>query len=490
MAITKVLLNQDTYFKTTTGDKIIINDLSYYNITDVDSINKNLMTVYEGQTFSTLPTCDCGATKGVYNKGKECGVCSTTCIDPKDKVEPLLWFKALSPDMKFINPFFWSQFRDLINTKFDYVRWMCDPRYNPPTEPPSYLIGVKELMGGVRDYRVFVDKIEDIISYFINHSAFKAHDKNLAFKELLYDYRATKKDIFSEYLPVVNKKVFAMENTPMGSYTNLAVSDVIDSVMLWIKTVSDAAKITDVKAAVVTSNIVSKLAAMYSEYYDKYLFKKSGSIRKHSVSARSPFTARAVIIALAKPHNVNELHIPWSIGVTLLRPHLINKLVNYNGYTHKKASALLFSSVKQYNPLLDELMEELIISTRDTEFGEPGLPCILMRNPSLLIGSLLYMLIAKVKKDPMDTAISLPILACKSLNADFDGDALNLELLLDNEMADMFKVLKSFYSVPDLSKPCSVSGNLSLFSPSNNIIANYLADKTVSDELDTVEHLL
>lgn len=57
-------------------------------------------------------------------------------------------------------------------------------------------------------------------------------------------------------------------------------------------------------------------------------------------------------------------------------------------------------------------------------------------------------------------------------------------------MADRFKVLKSFYSVPDLSKPCSVSGNLSLFSPSNNILANYLTDAAEYPELDTVEHLL
>ena len=415
MAITKVLLNQDTYFKTTTGDKIIINDLSYYDVTDVESINKNLMTVYDGQTFSTLPTCDCGNTKGVYNKGKVCNSCSTTCIDPKDKVEPLLWFKALANDLKFINPFFWSQFRDLINTKFDYVRWMCDPRYNPPTEPPAFLLGVKELMGGVRDYRVFVANIERIITYFINHTAFKAHDKNLAFKELLDDYKATKKDIFSEYLPVVNKKVFVMENTPMGSYTNLAVSDVIDSVMLWVKTVSDLDTISDNRQAVVTANIVSKLAEMYSEYYDKYLFKKPGSIRKHNVAARSPFTARAVIIALASPHCVDELYIPWSIGVTLLRPHLKNKLTNKLGYTHKKANSLLFSSVKLYSPILDELMTELINEVRDEE---KGLPCVLMRNPSLLIGSLLYMRVTKVKKDPMDNSISLPILACKSLNAD------------------------------------------------------------------------
>jgi len=490
MAVSKSLLNMDTYFKTTTGDKIIINDLSYYNITDVESINKNLMTVYDGQTFSTLPVCDCGATKGVYNKNKICSSCSTKCVDPKDKIDPLLWFKALSSDMRFINPFFWAQFRDLINTKFDYIRWMCDPRYNPPTEPPAYLIGVKELMGGVRDYRVFVNKIEDIINYFINHSAFKAHDKNLAFKELLVDYKATKNDIFSDYLPVVNKKVFVMENTTMGSYTNLAVSDVIDSVMLWVKTVSDKDRITDAKAAVVTSNIISKLAAMYSEYYDKYLFKKSGSIRKHNTAARSPFTARAVIVALASPHSIDEIYIPWSIGVTLLRPHLINKLVNKKGYTHKKASSILFSAVKLYNPLLDELMNEIINETKDAESGLPGIPCVLMRNPSLLIGSLLYMRIARIKKDPMDTSISLPILACKSLNADFDGDALNIMLLLDNDMAEMFKVLKSFYSVPDLSKPCSVSGNLSLFSPSNNIIANYLSDKKEQPELDTIEHLL
>jgi len=76
---------------------------------------------------------------------------------------------------------------------------------------------------------------------------------------------------------------------------------------------------------------------------------------------------------------------------------------------------------------------------------------------------------------------------------DFDGDELNCTLYLDNMLAEIMKKFKSHYSVPDLSKPFNISGNLNIMSTATSILSNYLhspndAEKdTVSSKLKYVD---
>jgi len=483
MAVSQSFTNFDTYFIATEGDKIIINDLNYYTLSDTELLNKNLMTVYDSDSISTIPTCDCGYFKGNYKLNHMCSTCGTAVRDPFHKVKPYLWLKALDAEHLFINPTFWMMLKTAIHKKIDYLRYLSDPKFNPPIDLPPYIIGLKAIVGE-RTYSNLINNIENILVYLINHSAFKDYDKQETLKDVLSLYIYNKPKLYSSYLPIINKKMFVMENTNMGKFTNLAVSEVIDVVMLWIKTVSDD-ELTPKRVSATTVNTISKLALLYDDYFDKYLLKKPGAIRKHIYGARSHFTFRAVIISIPGPHQHDEIHVPWSIGVTAFRPHLINKLVNQRGYKYKDASALLYRSVKLHSHIIEELLNELI-----NDAPNKRIPVILHRNPSLLQGSTQLVGISKFKNDPYDMCISMSILIAKSPNADFDGDELNVIILNDNFMAEEFKTLRPFYNVPDLSKPFSISGNLTLLSPANNILSNFLSDKEEHPEQDTIAHLL
>jgi hypothetical protein len=69
---------------------------------------------------------------------------------------------------------------------------------------------------------------------------------------------------------------------------------------------------------------------------------------------------------------------------------------------------------------------------------------------------------------------------------DYDGDELNFTILLDNLLAEEFKTFDPFYNIPDTSKPYSVSGNLTLLSPANNILAQCLLDTREDVAGDTI----
>ena len=56
---------------------------------------------------------------------------------------------------------------------------------------------------------------------------------------------------------------------------------------------------------------------------------------------------------------------------------------------------------------------------------------------------------------------------------DYDGDALNITVLLDNMMSDEAENFAPYYSTMDVNKLYSVSKFVSLLGPGNNIMTNY-----------------
>lgn len=361
MAISQRLINMDAYYRNTKGNKVILNDLDYLNIDDIEHVNNMLMTVYDTDTITTIPSCECGASKGRYLLNKICSSCGSKVTDPQEQLEPVMWLKSLSGIKGFVNPHYWLMLRTILGKKADWLRWLCDTSYNPPGEIPNYVSGVKEMLGE-RSYNVFVNNIDNVLIYLSNQSKYRDVDSQTTIKILLDMYRNQNDRVLSTYLPIVNKKLFVMENTNKGKFTNLAVSDMIDLIMLWVK--ASGENLTPRRASNVTASIISKMSALYKTYLDDYVARKEGIFRKHIYGARSHFTFRAVITSIPGPHQYDEIWVPWSIGVTAFRPHLLNKLIKL-GYTYKNASALLFKSVKKHDDVIARLLDELITDSKD-----------------------------------------------------------------------------------------------------------------------------
>jgi len=358
MAITQRYKNFDSFFKFSTGDKLIINHMAYLDSDDMDIIQNKLTTVYDSDAISTIPSCDCGVTRGRYMLGIECPECGSECKDPRDKVNPVLWFESLAKDLPFINPAFWNSVTRMLSKKADLLRWLSDPRYNPRVAIPNYILLAKqEILGGERDYGRVVKNMELLLEYFINSSEIKAKRIHSDLVELLKIYREHKDDITSTYLPIFNKKLFVIEKTAKGRYTSLVLGDILDAITAWLKVSSEES--SHAQKSIATGSMVSKLAELYMKYYDIYLLGKPGSFRKHIYGARSHFTFRTVISAASGKHKHNEIVPPWVVALTTYRPHMMNLLIN-RGLNYRDADNLLNKSISQYDPLIEELQNELV----------------------------------------------------------------------------------------------------------------------------------
>ena len=147
--------------------------------------------------------------------------------------------------------------------------------------------------------------------------------------------------------------------------------------------------------------------------------------RRQLGSTRSPFSGRAVIAPLPYAHEYDEVHTPWAWTVTLLRVHILNKLLRTESMTPPEAFKLIDAATVRYNEDIHDIILELI-----SECPEGGIPIAMLRNPTLERLSDQYYRITNVLTDVNENAILLSNLVIKGMNGDFDGDVKSRILYL------------------------------------------------------------
>lgn len=472
MGITQSLLNLDGYFRSITGNKILVNDINFFDLEDSEKLKRALMTVYgNDDTISSKPTCDCGKLTGSYMLDRLCSYCGTPCVEPHNNITPILWIKAIKPEYRFLNPILWLIISNLMSKNIDYLRYLCDTRYNPPVEIPSYILGIKQFLNNVRTYENTMNNLRNIMVYLKTVPKFKNSDKKTDIDLIIRLLDENPDKVFATYIPVINKKLFVVEETTKGKFVNLISADIIDAVRTWSKLCTDTDR-TDRAISNTMGYIMSTLSRLYTNYIKQYLIKKTGILRKHVYGSRSHFTFRCVIVSIPGQHWHDEVIAPWAVGVSAFRPHIMNILVNKRGYTFKQANAALHRSVKKYDPVIHDILNELIANSK-----YKGIPVLVFRNPELKQGSTQLVYITGFTTDPMNFTAKISVLICKAPNADLDGDECNFTILLDNDLAEEFKTLSPYFNVPTESNVYGISGNLTLFSPSNSILSSFIQSK-------------
>lgn len=89
------------------------------------------------------------------------------------------------------------------------------------------------------------------------------------------------------------------------------------------------------------------------------------------------------------------------------------------------------------------------------------------------------MYITKVKTNVNDPTTTLSILSVKQFNADFDGDQMNMTLLMDEVSSAQAENLAPHKNMFELNSPRTLSKAASLPKPVVSTISNYLSYKEI-----------
>lgn len=448
---------------------VILNDLKNITEEEKKAVDRLISSQFESDLLSNEPSCECGEIKGGFNIGVFCHNCRTTVQEMYEKdLVPIVWMRSPNGVEKLISPLLLIMLTDeFVAEGFNLIEWLINTKYSPNVNKPPEVDQLLEA-GVLRGYNNFVQNFDQYIEILFSLRRFRA--KKGEEGDLLTLIKLQKDKLFSNFIPLVNKSLLVIENTEVGIWVDASVVDAVDA----IRTITGIDTPYCTFSVREKENRTARTLLMLSEYYvsviHEQLSPKAGLFRKNIYGGRNNFSMRCVISSLTDPHAYDELELPWAPTIAMLKLHLINKMLNSDKYnfTPNSATARMYQATYEYDPLIDELMQELINESQGSH-----LTVMLNRNPSLTRGSVQSFKIWKIKKNPADFTIGLPIITVKKFNADFDGDALNLVLSIDNETTKGLENLAPHKNIYDLNNPRSLSSAASLPKTISSTIANW-----------------
>lgn len=474
MPVILKLINLDTIYNRIKSPKILINYEDIFNTENKEKLDSIILKNYSEDNLSIIPSCNCGDLKGAYYIGEVCYKCGThVTSNLDDNISFLLWVAKPQEVEQFISP----QVLNILLNRYKItkpnvpiIKYIMLPNFKFDKRVQKKNIYLLEKLDFLleqnnikRGYNSFVQNFFKIIE--ILETEF-IKEKQSIDEFNFYDFLVRNKDnIFSNYLPFPNRVIFSMESNELGKFIDKSLLNPIN-VIRRLTGIDLYTKPSAVKQAKVANSLID-LSEFYASYMKNVMFNKLGLNRQHIASTRCHFTARAVISSIYGPHDYDEIHIPWSIACTLLREHILNRLY-VRKFTYKQATNFLQYHNKIYNQVLDEIFHEIIAASGN------GLRCLFNRNPSLHRGSIQSVRITRVKTDTGDNTISMSYLIGPSFNSDYDGDELNLSLVLTEKVLRNLNNFEPHHNILTLGSPNEFSNNIKLPKTIISSISNWM----------------
>jgi DNA-directed RNA polymerase beta' subunit len=197
------------------------------------------------------------------------------------------------------------------------------------------------------------------------------------------------------------------------------------------------------------------------------LSNKEGFIRGSLVGSRMNLSSRCVIGPLSGEYGMDECVLPYQAALELMKPMLIRKIMKIKRVAASEAHRQWFKASQSYNRFIHTLM-------RDIAKNE-NVRILLNRNPTISVGSILALRIADVKADMDDFTLNINNLILPSLSGDYDGDVLNILLIVSKAFVEFF----------DRFRP----SNLVMDCETGRFNRNFGAFKDIALGLETVANL-
>lgn len=373
MPIVAVPVNFQEDFNTLPFPPVIINDLPNATETERRVLMNTISTTFEDDLISVAPVCDCGSTRGVP-VGTRCHSCGTEVKSRfNEDVSASLWFRRPGGVEKLFHPYFWFQLKKrFTKSGFSLIQYLTDPAYTARVKTPT-IVDQLNNEGFKRDYNFFIQNFWQIMDFLFSKREFSKVKKGQE-DPLFALIKQNSHLLLSDYIPLPNKVFIITETSNMGVFIDPVTTKAKD-VLLSIASIDrDFYEQDERVKRNRTARALDNLANFYPEYTYKNLAQKPGQIRKHWFGSRSNFSFRYVITSIEGSHRYDEIHVPWVVGLTSFRPHLLNKLKKM-GYRLNEAISLLYRCVHKYDPLIERLLNELI-----QEAGPSGIPVQMQRN--------------------------------------------------------------------------------------------------------------
>jgi DNA-directed RNA polymerase beta' subunit len=350
----------------TNPDPIIPNTENFSN----DGIFSELL--FGKLSNGTEYSCKCGEYEGEFNLGHTCPKCKTQVQFMGLNLRREGWIDLIAP---CFHPLLFRYVRKIIGktTIQNIMAYKSKIHKNGDLIEPEF----KHPYTGIGLLKL-IENFDEIFDDFYNRKLKKEKEPSKRFSiQKDYTFINDHKDmLFIDKFPVVNVKLRpalligdTLDYHEMNNYYNGL-----------IKNSNTLASLTDLElkntntvVGLITKN--QELINILSDCMIKELNNKEGCIRNNILGSRLNFTSRAVITPLSGEYGIDDIVIPYLMGMELLKPVLLNKIKKLKNVSLFKANKLWFNATLKFDNLFYNIMCDII--------KKDNIKLLLNRNPTI-----------------------------------------------------------------------------------------------------------
>lgn len=377
-------------------------------------------TTYEDEkAFIERYQCRCGRLMGKMFAGEKCENCNSVVEARPTNVKFTGWMSLGL--YRIISPYYFHKLQNAIGKKvFENIVF---PKYRVTTDGQRSLLSPDDSEYEPLSPYAFIGvdgfykQYDEIIRYF----RAKKKNKSKTFRKLLKEKRL----VFTSHIPVFTTKL-----RPQSVTSDTFYYGGIDKLINTIYTLSDRLSSGDViEEDYILQRIQVKTCQMWDLVLDQ-IKGKDGMIRDQVLGGSLNFTSRNVICPDPSLKD-NEVDFSYNTFLVMFKYEILNYLITHDKCTPTKAVEQWEEASFRFSEKIYNVMR--IILMRD------NFRVLINRNPTLNYYSLLSMKIRNIKPDINDYTLSVPLSILPGLNADFDGDILNIIGLMNESMVYMYR---------------------------------------------------
>lgn len=389
-----------------------VDEMNVDDLSNRQKLTEMLITRYESDTLDSVPTCTCGELRfGWVGSSAVCENCGSGISVPAERpIESQVWIRAPKGVKALIHPRMLDAMIQFFRAGGEsIVTWLLDPLYRPKREVQAhYKLREKGIKRGLNYFIEHFDEIFKTLMYGLGINRTRA-DK-MEFAEWV---ERNREKLFPTAIPIPSKITFIIEQTATGKFADTSMTSAFDAINTITSIYSGISEPTQQVKESRAFRACQQLAAFYETQYRKALGPKSGWFRRHVFGSRPAHSFRAVISSLSENHLYDEVHLPWSLALSLFELHIANKLLKM-GMSPNEINQLVNDHYERYHPVLDTVLQQILAEHPSGR----GFPCVIQRNPSLKRLSAQRFFISKIKTATEVNTISLSVLVLKGPNAD------------------------------------------------------------------------
>lgn len=360
-------------------------------------------TLHDNDPFINRYRCKCGHKQGAVYNGITCEYCKTRVKYVSDNFEYFGWI-VIKPEYCLIHPNMFKSLKCLIGGKNLELIINADDKIDedgllikkePVKDNPFVGLGIL----GLRD------NIDEILEYYKN--------KNPNKKEYYDDIVRDIDKLFTHSIPVYTTQLrpYSVSDNTFNFEGNNSIYNMLAAHAQKVNKGHLYMKHKDKPTKQILYAMQTNFNAIYADM-EKQLSQKKGYVRT-LIGGRFNFCTRVVIVPDPDLH-IDEIRLPYASMVEIWQQRIINILCK----TYMPSDAYkIWNRARDVE--WDDNIANLIISIIESEYSGFWLN----RNPSICSESIRQMRLVGINRD---YSCSVPLQVLSGLNADFDGDTLNV----------------------------------------------------------------